>query len=294
VQHQQLRCRPEAVLGHAPLRVDGELDGRRWWSRLSRILSLSAATLRSVPRHEAIDAAARAGFNAVGLRLDVDPPTPQELRTVKTALAATGTQVLDIEVARLSRVWDLDFEQRLVDWAAELGARFLLVVSDDADRSRTADALARVATRCRAAGLAAVLEFMRFTYPSTLADAAALALEVGPSLGGVLVDALHLQRSGSHPRALRRFDPSLFPYAQLCDAPAQVADESTVALIREARHLRRLPGDGGLPLRELIAELPPEAPLSIEVQSDEMEARQSAEERADRCHFAITNLLVPD
>jgi sugar phosphate isomerase/epimerase len=255
------------------------------------MLSLSAATLRDVPRIEAIESAANAGFAAIGLRLDIDPPTPAGLVSLRSTLATSGLRVLDVEVARLSEYWDLELEQRLIDQAAELGAAHLLVVSDDPDRSRTLDGLARVAANSRSAGLTAVLEFMNFTHPRNLRDAVALTAEVGPALGGVVVDALHLQRSGSSPSELSQFEPALFPYAQLCDAPAVATDTSTDALIWEARHGRVLPGEGELPLHELIAALPRDAALSIEVQSDALERTLSAQERAARCHWAVTALL---
>jgi hypothetical protein len=42
------------------------------------------------------------------------------------------------------------------------------------------------------------------------------------------------------------------------------APHDTPNLIRETRTARRLPGDGVLPLRELVAALPPSLPLAIE------------------------------
>jgi len=192
--------------------------------------------------------------------------------------------VLDVEVVRLSPDWDEALEQRLVEWAHALGARHLLVVSDDSDRARTLDGLARVARRCDEAGLTAVLEFMRFTHPRTLDAAVALAREIGPPqgppLGGVLVDALHLDRSGGQPEDLDAFEPSLFPYVQICDAPARPTADDVDALIAEARHGRLEPGAGALPLAALLQRFPPATPISVEVQSDALERTTSPEARA--------------
>jgi sugar phosphate isomerase/epimerase len=50
---------------------------------------------------------------------------------------------------------------------------------------------------------------------------------------------------------------------QLCDAP--LASPPPSAIIDEARGNRLLPGEGELPLRELLAVLPEDVPLSAEV-----------------------------
>ena len=56
---------------------------------------------------------------------------------------------------------------------------------------------------------------------------------------------------------------SLFKYAQICDAVAAIPTESGDP-IREARTGRLLPGEGALPLRDLVAALPAAIPLAIE------------------------------
>lgn len=261
-----------------------------------RLLSIAAGTLRDVTRLEAIEAAAAAGFGALGLRFDLVPPTPSELRALRRGLDDTGLSVLDVEVVRLSPEWDETLEQRLVEWAHAVGARHLLVVSDDPDRSRALDGLRRVSERCDAAGLSAVLEFMRFTHPKTLGEAVDWVREMGPPFGGILVDPLHLARSGGSPADLGACPPEWLPYAQLCDAPAAAPssaadDVDADALIEEARHARRLPGDGELPLRELIRALPRMAALSVEVQSNELERSMSPIERADAAWAATTRLI---
>ena len=213
----------------------------------NRLLSLAAGTVRDATRLEAVEVAASSGFGALGLRFDLDPPPASELAAIARRLQDTGLEVLDVEAVRLSPEWDLDFERRLIEQAHAVGARHLLVVSDDADRARAIDGLRRISTLCREAGLYAVLEFMKFTHPSTLGEAVDWVREVGSETVGVLVDALHPARSGGHPEQLAAHGDAPgepFPYAQLCDANRVLEDESRDALIAEARHGRLLPGGG--------------------------------------------------
>jgi sugar phosphate isomerase/epimerase len=107
----------------------------------------------------------------------------------------------------------------------------------------------------------------------------------------VLVDALHFSRSGGIPAHIGQVDPALLRYAQICDASADVpAPTDTAALIREARTGRLLPGEGALPLAELVAALPAGVPLAIEAP-----CRATAElppaERARRAYAALSALV---
>ncbi len=66
--------------------------------------------------------------------------------------------------------------------------------------------------------------------------------------------------------------------------------DDTPALIREARTGRLLPGEGVLPLKELVAALPPSAPLAIEAPC-RATADLPALERAKRAYRALSELV---
>jgi sugar phosphate isomerase/epimerase len=66
------------------------------------------------------------------------------------------------------------------------------------------------------------------------------------------------------PRDLRTVPAQLIRSAQLCDAVATPPD-TPEAIIAEARSGRLPPGQGVLPLRDLLAELPAGTVLSVEV-----------------------------
>ncbi len=64
----------------------------------------------------------------------------------------------------------------------------------------------------------------------------------------------------------------------------------TPALVREARTGRLLPGEGVLPLAELVAALPDTVPLAVEAPC-RATADLPAAERAKRAHEALSALL---
>ena len=85
--------------------------------------------------------------------------------------------------------------------------------------------------------------------------------------------------------------PPYFRYAQICDASADMPGPGdTPALIREARTGRLLPGEGALPLAELVAALPDTLPLAVEAPC-QATAGLSAVERAKRAYQSLSALL---
>ena len=97
-----------------------------------------------------------------------------------------------------------------------LGARYVNAICEDPDLSRLSDEFGRLAEEARPYAVRPVIEFMAYRTVRTLDDAVAIAVGSG---GGVLVDALHVQRCGVRLDALRAVDPGLISYVQLCDAP---------------------------------------------------------------------------
>src|SRR5207249_9554422 len=107
----------------------------------------------------------------------------------------------------------------------------------------------------------------------------------------VLIDALHFSRSGGLPAHIAQVDPSLFRYAQICDAgPDMPGPGDTPALIREARTGRLLPGEVVLPLAALITALPDTVPLAVEAPC-RATADLPAAARAKPADRALTALL---
>jgi sugar phosphate isomerase/epimerase len=261
---------------------------------MSRLLALSHLTVLDAPPPELVEAAAGAGFDAVGLRVwpaGGETPYPMlsdtpMLRETLVRLADSGVVVLDVEVLRLLPDSRAGEALRILDAAVRLGARNVLVIGNDPVEARLTERFAAVCAAAADRGLRACLEFMLFSSVRTLADAIRILDRAAHPAGAVLVDALHLRRSGGSPADLAKVAPERLPYAQLCDAPAAPPP----SLVDEARSARLLPGDGELPLRALVQALPPDADLAVEAPVAALRTVPPAE-RALRAQAAVRRLL---
>lgn len=233
-----------------------------------RLLSLAAGVLPECPPETIVNAAAAAGYPAAGIWFDAETWTDRTTAQVRAALAAGGLVPLDIEVVWIRAGSTVaDEARRLVATGGELGARNVLIVSANPDPLETRRQFAILCDLAAAAGMRAVLEFLMIGAVRSLDAALDVVRDVDHPAGGVLVDALHLQRSGGRPDDLLDVAPALLPYAQLCDAPAELAGSSHRDFLVDAVDGRSAPGEGGLPLERLLACLPADLPLSLEVRS---------------------------
>lgn len=79
--------------------------------------------------------------------------------------------------------------------------------------------------------------------------------------GRLLIDVLHLFRSGGRAQMLADVPARWIGSVQLCDAPRQ--DTGDAHIVEEARE-GGVPGGGGGPLREVLAALPADVTMSVE------------------------------
>lgn len=255
---------------------------------MSRSISLAHLTVIELSPPEVIAVAHEAGYGSVDLRLakaipeDIEYPvfgdTPMR-REILAGMAATGVKVFDVEIIRLKRGIRIEDYLPLFEVAGRLGARRVKVAGDEPDEAFITDAFAAVCDAAEPFGLTADLEFMAFAGIRTLQQAARIVEATGRENANVLIDSLHLSRSGGAPRDVEEVDPALFGYVQLCDAPATLpADLDAIA--HEARTGRLVPGDGDLPLAELVARMPPDMPVSLELPMKDLARRMSALSRA--------------
>lgn len=237
---------------------------------MTRLLSLAAGTLAEFGPADTVRAAADAGFDAAGIWFDADEWTPAVATEVRRRLDDTGLIALDMEPVMLSP--DGDHGEALVDAAVALGVRYVLVASLDDDHHRVAIRLGQLADRLGDSAVRLVLEFLPSLGVRTLGDAASIVGAVARPEVGILIDNLHLARSGATPGDIALFDPNLFPYLQICDAAAAPAEPGRRGLLDEALHHRLLPGQGALPL-DACVDAVPAVPLSFEIRSKALRAQ---------------------
>lgn len=242
-------------------------------SRTSPPLGIAHFSCIEMRPADFVDLAGQVGYASVGLRLHPAfpgapfyrlAPRSAEMRQTKTALRQAGIGVYDIEFVVVDGAFSPTNLSAVLDSAAELGARRLSVCGDDPDNGRFVANLSALAELTAAVGMAVDLEIMPWRQIGTLETAVRAVAATRMTNVGVLVDALHLARSGGSPGDLIRLPPSMIRSVQLCDAQAE-RPEDTAALIAEARGGRLLPGFGALPLGDLLGVSPQDAVISVEV-----------------------------
>jgi sugar phosphate isomerase/epimerase len=149
-----------------------------------------------------------------------------------------------------------------MDILAELGAERLNTVSMDPDRGRTLDQLAVFAEMAAARGMVSTIELCPVLTIGTLDAAVAAVRHVGRPDFRLLLDAMHLGRSGATGADVAALDPALIDYFQLCDAPRMPSEPNYML---EATFERRVPGEGEMPLGDYLAALPDGVVVSLEV-----------------------------
>ncbi|MBV9448891.1 MAG: sugar phosphate isomerase/epimerase [Streptosporangiaceae bacterium] len=235
---------------------------------MTRTVGLDHLTLLNLSPPELVTVAADAGFATVGVRISpvtqTEPVWPMApgsamLTETRRRLAGSGVAVLDAEAVHLAG--DPAECEPVIETAAALGARYLTVLCDEPDLDRFADRFAAVTRLAVSYQVRPVVEFMAFRPLRTMEDAVAIVKRSGG--GGLLLDTLHVQRCGVAPADLAELDPALLSYLQICDAPARPDTD----LAAEARTGRLLPGEGELPLPDILAALPGTLPVSVEAPS---------------------------
>lgn len=215
-----------------------------------------------------IRAAVAGGFDAVGLWIEPTTWTASTTRETRAALADSGLELLDVEVVWFKPDSDMALHKRSIDIGVALGARNILCVSSDPDMSATAARLAMLCDHAQGADIRVALEFGVFTAVKTISMAQTLLDQVAHPLRALLIDPIHVDRSGGTAAEIAAVPRTLLPYAQFCDASDMRPDPADFeAVITDAIDLRLQCGEGVLPLADILDALPVGIPLSIELRS---------------------------
>lgn len=229
------------------------------------------------------------GFNPQGYppsSLRDDAPLRREVIAAMADLGVVIGLGEGCNVRPLTDVRDLAAD---LDVMQELGVRLVNTVSLDPDLDRSFDQFATLAEMVEARDMRSSVELCPILTVDSLETALAAVRHAGRDSFGLLIDTLHFHRSGARPADLAALDPALISYIQLCDGPLtsrfpQYSDETME---------RMVPGDGELPLAEILALVPADVIVSVEVpQRGLAEAGVGPRERAARCVDGTRRLLA--
>jgi sugar phosphate isomerase/epimerase len=211
-----------------------------------------------------IHATKNAGYEAIGIRLYPAPGrtynfnpivgNPTLMRDVTKAIPHLGLEMYDIYSYYLQPEMEWDIIMPTLDFAGELGAKYLLVIGDDGEWSRMVDNMGRICEKLQPMGIRACVEAYA-TALTPLATAVRFCADCKPYDVGLCMDPRQGFRDEKEESnvLLQAVDRQLLPYAQINDSTAFGNNGI-------------LPGEGDVPLFDYLDALPAGIDLSTEAQ----------------------------
>lgn len=177
-----------------------------------------------------------------------------------------------------------------LDLFAELGTQRINMVSMDPDLHRSCDEFATLAAMALERGMRATIELAPVLTICDLPTALDALRRIGNPELRLLIDTMHVLRTGATPADIAALPADLIDYVQLCDAACPPRMDS---YFEESMYERMVPGEGGLPLRDLLAVLPKDRVYALEVpQREAARAGMTPHERLGHCVAAARRLLA--
>ena len=262
----------------------------KWDMATSRLLSLAAGVIPELMQDPAkfVEITAAAGWKATGVWFDPQTWTSSTSQAINRIIDDTGINVVDMEVIRLGK--DIDHGEALVDAAHEIRASNILVVSSLASTQETADKLSQLCFLAEKGNISVCLEFMKFTSVKSLSDALEVIDLVDAQNIGILLDLLHVARSGTVFDEIRACNPDFFPYVQWCDGAKNPVGWSNSELVRDALDDRLIPCQGELDALDFESLFDVEVPFSVEVRSKAL--RENFSDFKERAKYVLDHTLA--
>jgi sugar phosphate isomerase/epimerase len=198
--------------------------------------------------------------------------TPALVAETRKALAENGIELVAGEGWFVMPRLDMRDTAGDLDIMAELGATSISLCGLDRDLSRNFDQFAVLTEMAVARGMGTNIEFVASQPVGSLQIALQAVAYIGRPEVGLVIDPLHLFRSGGNAAEVAATAPQLIRHVQISDAPLK----GTIADFGYEAGFERLPpGEGELPLKELLASVPQFATIGLEIP---MRARAEAGE----------------
>jgi sugar phosphate isomerase/epimerase len=229
--------------------------------------SLDCLTLPDVAPVELVRAAGDAGYASFSLWVqtpamhEVMLATPAMVADLSGAIAEHGVTPGNLEVFNLNTDDPIESFAPALALGAGLGASTATAIDFGPPRPDIAERFAAFAALCREHGLAALVEPISMGNVRTPQDGLGLIAAAGVDARLVL-DCVHLVRTGCTADDVRALPPDRVGYLQLCDGPASIAPDDVGV---EAMADRQYPGEGDFPLVDILGAIPPDVRVGLEV-----------------------------
>lgn len=259
-------------------------------------IGLSHFTFLDIAPKELVKLARQSGFDFVGMRFHPVSvgdlhylPNSTERKELAHIMAGEGIALYDVETIVITECLQLETLKPALDVAAELGARRVNVCADCFEG--LIDRFAQICALASERGLGVDIECMAWRGVSSPKSCLDIIQQSEVKNACYLMDTLHHIRCGGTIDEIVNMPLGSIVSAQICDAPL-VPPRDPAGYLNEARRGRRLPGDGALPLTDLISALPNETVVSVEIPSATDTC--SPLERACAIYSATSALLKMD
>jgi sugar phosphate isomerase/epimerase len=210
-------------------------------------------------------------------------------RDIASALRDNGVSIALVEGFAIRPGTEASDFAGDLDRVRELGATRINSYCMEPDLVRAFDQLGCLAEMADALGMENTVEFVPGLSIGDLSTAIAAVEHAARPGCRLLIDTMHLIRSGSRPSDLAAVDPARIGYAQICDVPLA---SPGMSYGEEAMFERLVPGEGELPLAEIFAILPRDIPVGIEIPRRSLvEQGRSPFERLEPCVSATARIL---
>jgi sugar phosphate isomerase/epimerase len=260
-------------------------------------LGLGHLTINADPL-ETIDVAAAAGFRSVSIRVagrrKSDPfrqilGNVSALKELRQRLDDTGLRLSSMMPHQFNEETVPDDLKQYAEAALILRPDYILCndyIPDDGVLDMVASLLDDVASQ----KIKVTLEFVAYTQAKSLADSLAKIKRFGKPGLEVLIDSLHLNRSGGTNAEVAAVPREQLALVQLCDAKRLTHKPTIQELMIEARTARLAPGEGELDLYGFLDALPRDVEIEYEVPHP-ADTHLPPLEKAKRAYTAFRSFL---
>ncbi|MDE3819670.1 sugar phosphate isomerase/epimerase family protein [Sinorhizobium meliloti] len=233
-------------------------------------LAMGYLTLGDLDPFDMVEAAGAGGFRWSGIRLTghrpgdawpFNPASDADIRRMLATMHAADVRLANVCTYRFTANIEPQAYLPVVAACAKLGVGTMICNSFETDEEMLAGKLAAVADLAAPLDIKLAFEFIPVSAVKTLGQALRIVEATGRDNVGIVVDALHLWRSGGSPQEVANAPANRMFALQLCDGPLTSPDD----LYAEMRSARLMPGEGEFDLAGLMRAMPAHAEVEAEV-----------------------------